>query len=148
MWYKRIDTFLKSIGLYHSHNDYNLYYLGEGPDRIALVFAVDDLFITGGDIKRITWLKQELQKQFEMTNLGLVTKYLGVEFTRLRDGRFFMSQQDYVNQMLKEAKMNNCKLEHVPLPLSFQLVLDMNTPATDSYNYCKLVGKLIFLTTT
>jgi hypothetical protein len=73
---------------------------------IALVLYVDDLFITGGDTKRITWLKQELQNQFDMTDLGLVTKYLGVEFTRLKDGSFFLSQQALLCKSNAKGGMN------------------------------------------
>jgi hypothetical protein len=44
--------------------------------------------------------------------------------------------------------MDNYKPERVPLSLGLQLVLDMNSLATDSHNYCKIVEKLMFLTIT
>jgi hypothetical protein len=31
MWYERIDSFLRSLGMICSNNDLNLYYIGEGP---------------------------------------------------------------------------------------------------------------------
>jgi hypothetical protein len=44
--------------------------------------------------------------------------------------------------------MLQSKPEHVPLPPGLQLMSDMNSEPADLHHYCKLVGKLIFLTTT
>jgi hypothetical protein len=46
MWYDRIDKYLRTLGLTRSSSDYNMYYLGMGPNRIVLVLYVDDLFLT------------------------------------------------------------------------------------------------------
>ena len=148
MWYERIDTYLQSLILIRSTSNYNMYYLGIGPDKLILVLYVDDLFLSGGDPQKITWLKTQLQTQFDMTDLGLVTKYLGVEFRRLSDGSYHQSQQAYVKDLLQEFGMHHSKPAHVPLPHGLRLLTDMNSPPTNLHHYCKLVGKLIFLTTT
>ena len=57
MWYERIDTYLRSLGLTRSNSDYNMYYLGTGLDRLVLVFYVDNLFLSGGNPQQIQWLK-------------------------------------------------------------------------------------------
>ena len=57
MWYERIDTYLKTLGMIRSDNDLNHYYLGEGTNKTILVVYVDDLFITGPDDTKKTWLK-------------------------------------------------------------------------------------------
>jgi hypothetical protein len=86
MWYERINTFLLSLGMTRSSCDHNMYYIGEGTKKIILVLYVDDLFITGGDHTTVTWLKSALHRQFDMTDLGPVTRYLGVEFQRHPQG--------------------------------------------------------------
>jgi hypothetical protein len=148
MWYERIDTYLRSLGLTRSSSDYNMYYLGTGPYKVVLVLYVDDLFLSGGDEQKISWLKEQLHTQFDMTDLGLVSKYLGVEFRRLTDGSYHLTQQSYAEDILKEFGMLQSKPEHVPLPPGLQLMSDMNSEPADLHHYCKLVGKLIFLTTT
>ena len=45
MQYQKIDSYLKSIEMTKSHDDYNLYYVGEGKDKTILVVYVDDLFV-------------------------------------------------------------------------------------------------------
>jgi hypothetical protein len=80
MWYERIDTYLRSLGLTRSSSDYNMYYLGTGANKVILVLYVDDLFLSGGDEQKNSWLKEQLHTQFYITDLGSVSKYLGVEF--------------------------------------------------------------------
>jgi hypothetical protein len=57
MWYERINNFLKANGMTRSDNDYNLYHMDEGERKIVLVVYVDDLFVTGGDEQKISWIK-------------------------------------------------------------------------------------------
>ena len=148
MWYKRIDTYLRSLGLTRSNSNYNMYYLGTGLNRLVLVLYVDDLFLSGGNLQQIQWLKTKLHTQFDMSDLGFVTKYLGVEFRRLPDSSYHISQKDYIHDILQDFDMLQAKPEHVPLPPGLRFLSDMDSPPTNLHHYCKLVGKLIFLTTT
>jgi hypothetical protein len=81
-----------------------------------------------------------------MSNLGLVTRYLGVEFQRLNHG-IFLCQHDYILDMLWEFGMENSKPEHVPYSHGLHLTSDMHAELIDLYLYYQMVGKLIFLTT-
>ena len=122
MWYKRIDTYLRSIGLTRSSSDYNMYYLRTGSNRLVLVLYIDDLFLLGGDEQQINWLKAQLHTQFDITDLGIVSKYLGVEFRRLQDDSYHLTQQSYAEDILKEFDMLHSKPEHVPLPPGLHLL--------------------------
>jgi hypothetical protein len=147
MWYNKIDSFLKSIGMTRSHSDYNMYHIGQGDNKIILVVYIDGLFITKGAKSKITWLKQKLKDEFDMSDLGLVKQYLEVEFHPLPNG-LFLTQQQYSNDMLQEFGMLESRREHTPLPASTVLLSDMHSPLVNSQLYCHMVDKLIFLTTT
>jgi hypothetical protein len=114
-WYERINSYLTSIGMTRSGSDYNMYHIGEGHNKIVLVVYVDDLFITGGNNRMVSWLKQQLKNEFDITDLGPVTRYLGVDFQQHNNGLFLLQQQ-YASEMLKEFGMDNSRLEHIPLP--------------------------------
>jgi hypothetical protein len=107
-----------------SNSDYNIYHIGTGHNKIILVVYVDNLFITSGDKRKISWLKQQLKKEFDITDLGPVTKYLGVEFQQHSEG-LFLSQYKYTLDILKEFGMEHSRFEHVPLPPGIQLTLNM-----------------------
>lgn len=102
------------------------------------------IFSLLGETKKIHWLKQQLQT---IIDLGPVTWYLGVEFKRFEDG-IFLTYKDYALDMLTKFGMSDSKLEHIPMPPGLPLLFDMNSKPIDIYEYCKIVGKLIFLTTT
>ena len=46
---------------------------------MIVVLYVDDLVITGSHEEKISQTKQMLGREFEMTNLGLMHFYLGIE---------------------------------------------------------------------
>jgi hypothetical protein len=50
---------------------------------VILILYVDNLLITSVHLEKIEWLKCQLQKRFEMTNLGDVSHYLKIEFIYL-----------------------------------------------------------------
>jgi len=77
-WYSRIGSYLQSIGFIKSDVDPNLYLLMKGEDILILVLYVDDLFLTGAETL-IAVCKQDLAKEFEMKDLGLMHYFLGLE---------------------------------------------------------------------
>ena len=59
---------------------------------VYLVLYVDDLLMTGNNESCVAPIKKELRKGFEMTNLGYVHYYLGIEVTQHRKS-IFLSQK-------------------------------------------------------
>ena len=124
-----------------------MYYMHQDGETLILMLYVDDLFITGSNDKLIAWLKRFLHIEFDITDLGKVQRYLGISFEQVILGTF-LHQHDYTQSILYEFGMADCKPAPTPLPESNILTTDMSTPYIDSHYYCRLVGKLIFLTVT
>jgi hypothetical protein len=85
-WFKKIDKYLKKLFLKQSFFGGNLYYIKHGAKIVIIVLYVDNLFVTGNDLPKIQWLKTQLMTRFKMTDLGLITKYLGLQFTKTDEG--------------------------------------------------------------
>jgi hypothetical protein len=51
----------------------------KGNDLLIVSLYIDDLLITGGNAKLIEEFKREMMKFFEMTDLGLMAYFLGME---------------------------------------------------------------------
>ena len=66
----------------------------------------------------------------------------------MSNGSYHLSQQAYANEILEDFGMLQSQPEHVLLPPGIHLLSDMDSESTDVNQHCKLVGKLIFLTTT
>jgi len=57
--------------------------------------------VTGNDLKLAEEFKQEMMQAFEMTNLDLVTYFLGTEIKQV-ENEVFACQKKYAKEILKK----------------------------------------------
>ena len=65
---------------------------------------VDDLLMTENNESYIASINKELRKGFEMTDLGYVHYYLGIEVTQ-HPKPIFLSQKKYIGDLLNRFGM-------------------------------------------
>jgi hypothetical protein len=63
---------------------------------------VDDLLITGTSTKSIGSFKQEMAIVFKMSDLGLLTYYLGIQVQQSSKGTI-LSQESYAKKILEKG---------------------------------------------
>eukprot|EP00253_Pinus_taeda_P017760 PITA_17760 len=80
---------------------------------LIIVLYVDDLILTGDD-QLIKSCKEDLVREFDMKDMGLMHYFLGMEVWQ-RDGEVFVSQGKYANEILKRFHMEMCKPMETPL---------------------------------
>ena len=146
-WYDRINSWLQEHGFIRSECDSNLYFTHRNGKTTILLLYIDDLIITGNDTKNIKNLKSKLHEDFEMTDLGAASHYLGIEIHRQEEG-IFIHQQGYIQKLLQKFNLENCNLVKLSIDLSTILQKEMGTGKTDPAIYCSLVGSLLYLTHT
>ena len=66
--------------------------------------------------------KKGMKNMFDMTNLGLLHYFLGLEVKQGKDG-IFLSRRMYVEDLLKNFNMLNCKTVVTPINTSEKLPL-------------------------
>jgi hypothetical protein len=72
---------------------------------------VDSLIILASNATKLKWLKSELEKEFEMSDLGELHDCLGVKFGRNRKAHTItMNQRRYIEEVLERLNMDECKL--------------------------------------
>eukprot|EP00253_Pinus_taeda_P023103 PITA_23103 len=84
-WYGKMDSFLLDTGFSRCHSDNNVYTKKVGKSLIILVLYVDDLILTGSDPNLINHVKSSLKKQFEMTDLGHLHNFLGLQVLQSKE---------------------------------------------------------------
>jgi hypothetical protein len=146
-WYARMDLYLQKRGLKRTFSDSNVYYYRRGPITTILVLYVDDLLITGSDQNHILSLKMDLSKEFEMKDLGLMKKFLGIQVAQTTNG-ILLHQTNYANTIIKKYSHKTSYPTHIPLAPSIQLRKNTRTALTDARDYQGLVGQLHYLTKT
>jgi len=74
---------------------------------LFVALYVDDLIFMGSKAKLLEEFKEVIKREFEMTNLGVMKYFLGLEVDHNMTC-FFMSQKRYVKELLKKVKMLKC----------------------------------------
>ena len=86
-------------------------------------------------------------KEYEMIDLGPMKYFLGIQVRQCK-GEIFISQENYLEDLLKRFQMNNYKLVFTPMAFNEKLHLEDGAEKVDARNYRSLDGSLIYLTNT
>ena len=87
---------------------------------MIIVLYVDDLLITGSSQAEIASLKGAMNQAFSMTDLGLLSQFLGLEISQTKSG-IKVHQSKYALDLLNKFKMKDCKASKTPFLLGVQL---------------------------
>lgn len=77
-WNEKLDDQLAVLGFEKCPSEHAIYCRGVGAERLVVGVYVDDLIITGANNSSIKKFKAEMSKVFKMSDLGLLTYYLGI----------------------------------------------------------------------
>ncbi|CAJ2642413.1 unnamed protein product [Trifolium pratense] len=92
----------------------SLYGLKQSPRNekviLYLLLYVDDILMASSDKQEIQQLKEKLNGEFEMKDLGNAKRILGMDILRDRSkGELFLSQHDYLNKVVERFRMTDSK---------------------------------------
>lgn len=102
---------------------------------------VDNLIITGNDATEIAKFKQQMASRFKMSDLGLLSFYLGIEVQQGCDG-IKLSQAAYARKILERAGMGSCNPCHTLMEAHLNLSKRSRAAPVDTTHYQGLVGCL------
>ncbi|KAL0547185.1 hypothetical protein IC582_017113 [Cucumis melo] len=146
-WYSKIDEHLLSLGFLKSLSESTLYVKHNGTNILIVSLYVDDLLVTGNNADHIQNFKWEMMKMFEMTDLGLMSYFLGIEIKQ-GQGEVFICQKKYAKEILKKFKMDECKAVSTPMNQKEKLCKEDGADKVDEGYFRSLIGCLMYLTTT
>ena len=149
-WYMTLTDFLKSKNFTVTNTDPCVYVRGNTPDdQLIILFWVDDIILASSNIELIEAMKLDLSECFKIDDRGELQWFLGVDFKRLPDGRYLMSQERYAKTILQRFNMSNCNPASTPAEKGLQLmeVSDEEYQEFMSHNfpYRSAIGSLIYL---
>jgi hypothetical protein len=105
---------------------------------------VDDLVITGSDSQAMDEFKRQMRSKFSMTDLGLLSYYLGIEVKQTDEG-ITLCQSGYASRILEKMGMANCNPTHIPMEPRLKLSKESKSEPVDSTEYKSVVGSLTYL---
>ena len=147
-WYSEINTYFKANGFQRSKSEPTLYVKTQGNSNLLIVsLYVDDLVFTGSDENMIEDFKRDMMNKYEMSDLGLLHYFLGIEVSHSEDG-LFISQKKYTRSLLERFNMKDCKLIDTPMIANEKYSKDDGSKDVDGTLYRSLIGCLSYLGST
>eukprot|EP00253_Pinus_taeda_P014822 PITA_14822 len=98
------------------------------------------------DDQLIMSCKEDLSREFEMKDMGLMHYFLSMEVWQ-KDGELFVSQGKYANEILRKFHMENCKAMQTPLAGNWRKE-DVTLGVVEATMYMQLVGPVMYLVNT
>lgn len=146
-WNIRLDKSLKSIGFERCSHDQAVYTRNKKGCLLIVGVYVDDLIVTGSSEREISEFKEQMMKEFEMSDLGLLAYYLGIEVSQKKEG-VLLKQTTYAKRILEEFGMNECNPTACPMDPKLKLEKDEDGEPIDPTQFRRIVGSLRYLTHT
>lgn len=147
-WYSRIESYFVRAGFHKCPYEHTIFIkLGDGGKMLIICLYVDDLIFTGNDKVMIDAFKASMMTEFEMTDLGLMCYFLGIEVVQSAAG-IFVSQKKYALEILSRFQMEECNAVCTPTSADLRLKRDLNGKKVDATIYKQIVGSLMYLTST
>ncbi|KAH9686485.1 Integrase catalytic domain-containing protein [Citrus sinensis] len=151
-WYRRFDEFMISNGYLRSKYD-SCVYSGSSSSggAVYLLLYVNDMLLASKDRSEIKKLKDLLNAEFEMNDLGCAKRILGMDVIRDRAaGTLFVSQERYILKVLDRFDMLDAKSVQTPLGSQFKLskvqapVRNQDKSMMSEVPYAQAIGSLMY----
>ena len=88
--------------------------------------------------------KRDMATRFEMSDLGRLSYYLGIE-VKQREGSIMLSQERYAAKILEEAGLKGCNAVHIPMDAGLKLSKAEEERGVDERDYRRNIGCLRYL---
>ncbi|GJY35561.1 putative ribonuclease H-like domain-containing protein [Tanacetum coccineum] len=143
-WYETLSTYLLENGFRRWIIDKTLF-IKKNQGDILLVQVYVDHIIFGSTKKSLcTEFKSLMHKKFQMSSMGELTFFLGLQVMQRDDG-IFISQDKYVADILKKFDFVTIKIASTQIETNKALLKDEEAEEVDVHLYRSMIGLLMYL---
>jgi hypothetical protein len=140
-WNEKFDDRLHSFGFRRYPFEPAVYTRKSEDRQLVIGVYVDDLMITGTNSEDIKKFKTEMAKVFNMSDLGLLHYYHGIEVQQGKRG-ITLSQSAYALKILEKSGLRECNPSQAPMESRLKLSKQSSELTVDQTLYRSLVGSL------
>ena len=140
-WYNMFDSFMTTHDFKRINCNSCVYFKkSDDGSFVYLLLYVDEMLIAAEDKEEIRKIKVQLNKDFEMKNLGMTKNILGMEILRDRKAsKLYVSQKGYIKKVIHKFNMQNDKTVSSPLATHFKLSSTLSPQFDDDVDYMSRV---------
>ncbi|GAA0145518.1 transmembrane signal receptor [Lithospermum erythrorhizon] len=147
-WFNKIESHFVFEGFKRCASEQTLFTKKNSEGKILIVsIYVDDLIFTGDDHEQMKTFKESMMKKFDMTDLGLLNYFLGIEVVQKADG-LFICQRRYAEGILKKFETDDCNHVNSPILPGIKVGRNEEGKPVDETHFKQIVGSLMYLTST
>ncbi|GJU53255.1 putative ribonuclease H-like domain-containing protein [Tanacetum coccineum] len=114
-------------------------------DILLVQVYVNDIIFGSTKKSLCVEFEQMMHKRFQMSSIGELTLFLGLQVQQKRDG-IFISQDKYVADILKKFDFVTVKKISTPIETNKALIKDEEAEDVDVHLYRSMIGSLMYLT--
>ncbi|KAK6124609.1 hypothetical protein DH2020_041650 [Rehmannia glutinosa] len=144
-WYDTLSQFLTDNGFTKGKVDKTLFRIQDGESILLVKIYVDDIIFGSTNKEMCDKFSNLMQGKFEMSMMGELTFFLGLQLKQLKDGTF-ISQTKYTRDLMKKFGMEEKSSVKIPMNTSVKMDMDADGKAVDQTRYRALIGSLLYLT--
>ncbi|GKD33503.1 putative ribonuclease H-like domain-containing protein, partial [Tanacetum coccineum] len=139
------SSLIKFIRFQRGQIDKTLFIKRVKSDILLVQVYVDDIIFGSTKKKLCIEFETLMHKKFQMSSVGELTFFLGLQVTQKDDG-IFISQGKHVDEILKKFGFSTVKTASTPMETSKPLLKDTEAGDVDVYLYRSVIGSLMYLT--
>ncbi|GKE58799.1 putative ribonuclease H-like domain-containing protein, partial [Tanacetum coccineum] len=136
------DFYKVEKALYGLHQAPRAWHKG---DILLVQVYVDDIIFGSTKKELCIAFKKLMHEKFEMSSMGELTFFLGLQVKQKKDG-IFISQDKYVAKILKKFGFTEVKTASTPMETQKPLLKDEDGEEVDVHMYRSMIGSLMYLT--
>ncbi|GJT09386.1 putative ribonuclease H-like domain-containing protein [Tanacetum coccineum] len=144
-WYETLSSFLMENGFRRGTIDKTLFIKKKKSDIMLVQVYVDDIIFGSTKKSLCTEFEDCMHKRFQMSSMGELTFFLGLQVKQQPDG-IFISQDKYVADILKKFDFWSIRTASTPIESNKPLVKDEDGEDVDVHVYRSMIGSLMYLT--
>ncbi|GJZ58172.1 putative ribonuclease H-like domain-containing protein [Tanacetum coccineum] len=145
-WYETLANYLLGNGFKRGKIDQTLFIKKQKEDILLVQVYVDDIIFGSTNKELCTAFEKLMKDKFQMSSMGELTFFLGLQVTQKEDG-IFISQDKYVAEILKKFNYTDVKSASTLIDLEKPLVKYGDDDDVDVHLYRSMIGSLMYLTT-
>ncbi|GJY41996.1 putative ribonuclease H-like domain-containing protein [Tanacetum coccineum] len=144
-WYETLSTYLLENRFRRGTIDKTLFIKKDRGDILLVQVYVDDIIFGSTRKSLCTEFEQMMHKRFQMSSMGELTFFLGLQVKHKDDG-ILISQDKYVTDILKKFDFTTVKAASTPIKTNKALIKDEKAEDVDVHLYRSMIGSLMYLT--
>ncbi|GJY43045.1 uncharacterized mitochondrial protein-like protein, partial [Tanacetum coccineum] len=137
-WYETLSTYLLENRFRRGIIDKTLFIKKDKGDILLVQVYVDDIIFVCVEFE------QMMHKRFQMSSMGELTFFLGLQVKKKDDG-IFVSQEKYMDNILKKFDFVTVKIASTPIETNKALLKDEEAEDVDVDLYRSMIGSLMYL---